>query len=218
MILPRMNLRCSAIAGAQSVSKERGFTLLELLVAMMLFAIVSLMAYSGLGQMVRVKSVNDAASTRLSELQMVWLFLHRDLAQLVVRPVRGGYGDVEPAMLGGAEDVAFTRGGLRSLPGLIRVGVQRVAYGIEDGVLYRRHWRVLDRDFDSQVIRSPMLPQVEQMSVRYLDGDHQWQTVWPSNSDDSFIALLPLAMEVTLTLQDRGAIRRLFELPERPYD
>ncbi|MGB0712399.1 MAG: PulJ/GspJ family protein, partial [Gammaproteobacteria bacterium] len=80
---------------------NEGFTLLELMVAIMLFAMVSLMAYSGLTGMITLKQGNDRVSERLAEIQLAWLLIRQDMQQALTRPVRGAYDESSPALSGG---------------------------------------------------------------------------------------------------------------------
>ncbi|MFP4682439.1 MAG: type II secretion system protein J, partial [Ectothiorhodospira sp.] len=82
--------------------RHRGFTLLELVVTLALFALVSLMAYGGLRSVLETRQLTDAAAHRLARLQMTVTLLGRDLEQLARRPVRDAYGDPVPPLRHGA--------------------------------------------------------------------------------------------------------------------
>ncbi len=193
----------------------RGFTLLELLVALAVFAILSVMAYQGLRTVGEVRQRVEGQAERLASLQLALGLLERDLEQAASRPVRDGYGDLRPAFEGsalGPEIMAFTRSGWRNPAGLPRSNLQRVAYRYRDGVLYRRHWRVLDQAQDSAPVERPLLEGVEALELRFLDHGLQWQGAWPADPE-RMRELLPRAVEITLDVQGIGEIRRLFRLP-----
>jgi general secretion pathway protein J len=67
---------------------------------------------------------------------------------------------------------------------------------------------VIDRAPDSEVERLPVLSDVARFEVRVLNADNQWQEIWPEA--DQPLTDLPSLIEVTLTLEDMGQIRRLF--------
>ena len=92
-----------------------GFTLLELLIALAIFGLLSVMSYSGLTSVLDQHARTDAAADRLGELQKIYLLMQRDFEQIVARPVRSEYGDQLAAVEGG-EVLQFTRGGWRQGP------------------------------------------------------------------------------------------------------
>lgn len=197
---------------------ERGFTLFELLVALAVFAVLSVMAYGGLRTVLDGREATDAAAERLAEVQTALLLLGRDLRQAVARPVRDEYGDVQPPLLAvhdGFPRLALTRGGQRNPLDPRRSALQRVAYDLEDDVLHRLYWQVLDRAQDSQPIRMRLLGEVEAVQLRFLDEAGSWHDAWPPfglGADGQSAGGLPLAAELSLDLTDWGRVTRLFAL------
>ncbi|HSC47386.1 MAG TPA: type II secretion system minor pseudopilin GspJ, partial [Gammaproteobacteria bacterium] len=125
----------------------RGFTLLELLVAIAIFAVLAVMAYGGLNSVIRQREQNDTAMLRLKQLQQAMAIMTRDFAQMAPRPVRDQLGGVHCALSAGPNNVPpieFTRGGWTNPLGVIRSTQQRVAYALEDGTLVRYTWPELD--------------------------------------------------------------------------
>jgi len=192
---------------------QDAFTLLELLIAMSIFSILSLMAYSGLQSIITTKAHTEAVSQRLVKLQQAFMFIGRDIEQATSRSVRDGFGDVQPAMLGGAfgrELLTLTRAGYSNPLQLKRSRLQRVAYRLEDDKLLRLSWRMLDQDFNQQPQSRELLEKVERVDIRYFDRAAQPQLQWPSGFGENDNILLPAAVEITLTLEDMGEVRRLF--------
>lgn len=203
--------------------KCRGFTLLEMLVAVAVFAVISVMAYAGLDTVLAAKAQTERHAQRLSELQMAMLMLERDIGQAVPRGIRDSYGDAQPPLLGGGDKqaaVEWTRAGWANPVGRVRSELQRVGYRVEDEQLVRDSWMVLDRAQDSEPYRAVLLEGVEALSVRFMDGQRQWQESWPSQSfavqgvQGGAAPELPLAIEVKLELADFGEIVRLFRVAE----
>jgi len=194
----------------------KGFTLLELLVALAVFAMVSLMAYSGLRTVLQGKQQTEERAGRIQQLQSAMLMLERDISQFVQRGIRDNYGDAQPAMSTadfGAILLEFTHAGWRNPTGIARSTLQRVGYGIEEESLLRFSWAVLDRAQDSEPYKVVLLDKVREMRLRYLDEDHEWHDQWPSAELGQVEAVpTPLALEVTLVLGDMGEIRRLLPL------
>jgi len=191
-----------------------GFTLLEMLVALAIFALIGVAAYSGLDQVLRTRAAVEAAAGRLQRVQLAMYFLEQDLAQAVGRPIRDEFGLEQPALLlgeGGGEAVLrLTRTGRDNPLERDRPALQRLAYDLRGEQLWRRHWQRLDRSGVSEPREALLLEAVVALTLRALDDEGQWQERWPPLDADP--AALPRALELRLELADWGEIRRLIPL------
>ncbi|MEZ5543274.1 MAG: type II secretion system minor pseudopilin GspJ [Pseudomonadota bacterium] len=198
------------------ITAGRGFTLLELLVALAIFSLLAVMAYGGLNSVLSQRAATAEAADQLGRLQKVYLLMERDLEQIVARPVRDEYGTELPPLVG-SETMQLTRGGWRNPLALARSTLQRVSYAFEDDQLVRYTWAVLDRAQDSQPVRQPLTDEITQLDIRYLDNDG-WKTSWAGASALTLpgvaAAVLPRAIEVTLEHKRFGKLVWLFRLPE----
>ena len=195
--------------------KHAGFTLLERLVAVSLFAIMSAMAYGTLNQVLDTQFRAGEHAERLAELQKAFSVISGDLQQAVARPVRDNYADGTAAMTGGsvgASVLEFSRAGWRNPAGWSRSHLQRVSYGLDDQRLVRRNWWVLDRSVDSEPVEAVLLADVDAVEVRFMDGKRQWQDFWPAARQDERLDLLPLAVEITVELKGWGRINRIYRV------
>jgi general secretion pathway protein J len=96
-----------------------------------------------------------------------------------------------------------------------RSDLQRVAYGVSDGTLQRLSWAVLDRVPGSEPRSLPLLDGVEALNWRFLDVSHEWIDTWPPAAGGGVSPeRLPLAIEMTLELEEWGTIRRLVRIPQ----
>jgi general secretion pathway protein J len=193
-----------------------GFTLLELLVAVAIFAVLSAMAYGGLRNVIDNSQQTEAAMQRLQQVQLAMLKISRDLTQLSPRNIRDEYGNTSNYIVtdqSGDVFIEFTRGGRRNPAEMLRSHLQRVAYKLEENTLSRLHWPHLDRTQEMQPYESVLLEEVESASVRFLDKDNEWHDEWPplnaTGQLDGNTAVLS-AIEFTVTLQDWGELVRLF--------
>jgi general secretion pathway protein J len=200
--------------------RARGFTLLELLVALSIFAMMAAMAYGGLSSVIRARTGVDASLERTQRLQQAVFRLQSDLEQAAARGVRDQFGDPRPALAAEpALGLSFTRHGWRNPLQEPRSHLQRVRYRLdEEGRLVRHHWRVLDRAQDSAPVETVLLEDVQRLEWRFLDGGREWRDRWPplaadAPAPDPWEAELPLVVEVRLTTEDRGEIRQLFAIP-----
>jgi len=199
----------------QLKDKNQGFTLLELLISMSIFSILSLMAYGGLESIITTKTHTEQISKRIVKLQQTFMFIGRDVEQAIGRSVRDGFGEVQPAMKGDSfarEILTLTRAGYRNPLQVTRSQMQRVAYRFEDNKLIRLSWKMLDQDFDQEPEARELLDKIEKIEIRYFDSAAQPQQQWPNGTGDNVDTMLPWAVELTLTLEDMGEIRRLFSV------
>jgi len=204
-------------AGCVESVKARGFTLIELLVALSIFAVLSVMAYSGLRAVLDAREQATGLAQQLARLQMAVTVIGRDVEQSVARPVRDRFGDPLPAMVQGGEQDAvleFTRVGRRNPMARPRSDLQRVAYTLKDEELYRVTWPVLDRAQNTESHESVLLEKVKNIELRFLDKQGNWNTFWPpSGIGANSFSELPKAVEVALELENWGKITRLLPVP-----
>ncbi len=201
--------------------RSRGFTLMELLVALAVFAIMATAAYSGLSNVLLTRAAVEQQNRRLATVQLAAFRLEQDIQQAAPRGVRDEYGDPQPALRGGGlldDALILTRAGWDNPLRQPRATLQRVAYRLREGRLWRLHWDVLDRGGPLAPRETLLLDQVREFRVRFLDQAGEWRSEWPlpiDNTDDrpSDPNAPPRAVEMTLTLEDWGAITRLFPLP-----
>ena len=197
------------------VRRSSGFTLIEVLVAMAIFGVMSMLAYMTLGQTLANAEMLTERIDRLQAVQRTMRFLSNDLVQAAPRPVRLELGDSMGSAvltsLSGEFALELTHGGWGNPAGLPRGTLQRSAYRLEDDELVRYHWNVLDRTFANEPVANILLDDVESLLFRYLAADGEWSEVWPPLQQPS-IRSRPRAVEIVLTLADEGEIRRLLEI------
>jgi general secretion pathway protein J len=195
--------------------RARGFTLLEILVAVAIFAVVGLMAYGGLQAVLGQQVIARDNADRFREIQFAVQQLGRDLHQLHPRPVRERLGDgYRSAVQADAREryeIEFTRGGWSNPLGQARAAVQRVAYEREEDRLYRLHWFVPDQTLSEEPVQRELLSGVREFRLRFYAAGG-WSDDWPAGPAEEDPAVLPTAIEFVLELEDLGEIRRLIEV------
>src|SRR6185295_10361470 len=110
-----------------------GFTLLELIVVLGIFAVLSVMAYGGLNSVLGVRAKVQQAMDRTAAMQKAYLRLRDDLQEVCDRDVRDGLGERTPSFQTNADGgVEFTRAGWRNPLLHPRPTMERIAYRIDD--------------------------------------------------------------------------------------
>lgn len=189
--------------------------MLELMVAMAIFAVISIMTFQGLSSILKNRDAMMQEGDRLASLQRVMIIMSRDFEQIVSRTLRDEYSGQQPALICKAREektVEFSRGGWRNPAALARSTIQRVSYRFVDQTIVRESWPVLDRAAATEPASQTILTGVADFRLRFLDKNDGWQTSWPpeENAVSSNQRMLPKAIEVTLDLEDWGIIHRLF--------
>jgi general secretion pathway protein J len=209
----------------RSFRARHGFTLVELLVALFIVAIMFALGYGALNQALRDREALTTRQQRLAAVQTTMRVISQDFGQLAIRPVRDRVGDAtEPTLRGGpraGELVALTRGGWANPAGIQRPALQRVSYALDDGKLVRAHWRVLDATLAGEPVRRELLDRVRLVQLRYMDEARQWREEWPPPETGgtlltdplAALSIRPIAVEVTLELEDWGRLVRIIEVP-----
>ena len=197
---------------------QKGFTLIELLIAISVFAVMSVMAYGGLSQIIDNSKHAERELERLQAVQRAVLTISRDFTQIINRGIRDEYGNPQP-FLDASNDldylVEFTRTGRRNPAKLKRSNLLRVAYQFEDEKLVRIFWPQLDRAQNMEPYESILLEGVEQVELRYLDNANEWHTEWPPLNPQQQAGGNPIqltAIEFKLELKDWGEINRLYRV------
>jgi general secretion pathway protein J len=194
-----------------------GFTLVELLVAMAVVAVIGVMALVGLNTVISQQAAARERAERWQAIQFAMRVIVQDLAQLQPRATRDELGEIyQPSLLASPNAqfaVEFSRGGWANPGGFARGTVLRVAYNWEEDKLVRLHWPVMDRTLATQPVRTELLDRVENVEIRFLDPGGQWQLEWPPlrmNGPQRLVAR-PRAVEFAVELEGFGRVWRTVE-------
>jgi general secretion pathway protein J len=198
--------------------RSRGFTLIEVLVALAIFGMLAAIAYGTLSMTLSNAEVLTERMQRLQSLQRTMRHLSEDFMQLAPRPVREDLGEnLGPALHTDVQSgfaVELTHGGWSNPAALPRGTLQRVAYRLEENELVRYHWTALDRTLSNEPVGRALLDEVESIVFRFLQENGDWTEEWPPENRPGILGLRqrPRAVEIVLTLTDTTEISRLLEI------
>ena len=205
--MPNLNKR--------SLQRAQGFTLIEILIAIAIFASLSLAAYQILQGVLRSDEISKAHDQNLKNLQRGMLLIERDFLQMVARKSRfhGVEEDKLKVLYVGkgvldseSQGIEFNRLGWTNPFNLLpRSTLLRVGYRLQNEQLQRVYFLYPDVAAEENEYEQVILDGVEDLTFRFWNNG--WVNSW---SDD---AALPSGIEITITSKRYGEIKRIFMLP-----
>jgi general secretion pathway protein J len=193
----------------------RGYTLIELLVALLILALLSLAGYRGLDAVLQTRERVAREAAKWQHLAGFFARMEQDVAQAIHRPARDQGGLAQPEWIGRSVVVAadeahltYTRAGDPDQGEAQRVP-RRMGYRLERDTLLLLRWPFPDQAPRAEPARYPLLHGVREFGLRHLDAQGNWLPQWPPGGQ---AGTLPMALEVSLTLVSGEKIVRVFAL------
>lgn len=223
-----------------SVSKNAGFTLLEVMIAISIFSFIGLASWQMLKSTSNTNQRLTEADAKIFRLQKAFSIISSDFAHLISRPIRDELGDPHGALTSLKLDelIGFTRMNGTFFAGDEKLLVQRISYALEetddsqsfsnglsnsdrDSVsLYRYLWPVLDLVEPVEPQKQLLLPNIGQVNFQFYDQNGEIHSDWPYEVDvDSSeyeielaraLAELPTGIHISIESEDFGTVDRLF--------
>ncbi len=210
------------------MTREGGFSLVEVLAAAAIFALVSALSVGLLMGALRTQAQSEAALADLASVQRVAALLRQDMGQIAFRPVRGPDGvpdaRVFAADINGAELVRASTGGAREILVLTRSGwsnpgrvqprssLQRVAWQVEADRLYRAAWAYPDAAAGTAPRRQLLIDGVDEIELQLL-RDGVWVDVARVTAGAEGAATLPDAVRLRYQTAGLGWIEHVVLTP-----
>lgn len=188
------------------VHSHKGYTLIEMMIAMFIFGIIALIVVGTLRNVFTVREAVAHKTQALTQLQRAAIIMTRDFEGAIRRPIRTSVGRIEYTFFADKASngrVVFTRSGFRN-PDFAakRSQLQRVGYEWKGDTLSRLYWAHLDPKTALQPKRSPLLSGVTGVHWAFYDRELQSHEIWPPTGTAAND--IPKLIELTLTLKDKG--------------
>ncbi|MDB4327062.1 type II secretion system minor pseudopilin GspJ [bacterium] len=200
-------------------SHRRGFTLIEILVAMAIFTLIGLASTGVLNSVINSDQLSSERFAKLEELQRAMLTIERDILQIVPRALRVN-GEPVSVVISGGEDIlnsdadglGFVRAGWHNPQMLLpRSTLQAVSYRIQEKQLQRLYGNYVDNVIGYEPKIKILLSDIEDFRVSFLTEVEQLEE--PEKWQESYSnANIPIAISITLVSKTFGEIRREFIL------
>jgi general secretion pathway protein J len=188
-------------------SNQTGFTLIEVMVALFIFALLASAALALLTVSVDSENVAREKSDQQAMLRRFSTILRQDLAHSLARPSRDDRGNFKSAFY--AQDdviMGFVRGGIQRLDELGGYDVRRIEYRYADGVLRRFVYSHVDGSNAGQ--ETVLFDNIEQISMRYRLETGLWQDEWR----DQRLTAQPIAIEMVIERSAEPPLRLVMAL------
>lgn len=188
--------------------RQQGFTLIEMMLAIAIFALLSLMAAQILRSILQTNQLIQDKTHEMAQIQLALALVERDISQAMVRPAaeqsRPNLADFI-VVKGAADEIELVHRHWAN-PGamLARSSLERVKYRLRAGQLERLSFPTPDAPL-SQARIVPILHGVERFQLRFAQAG-RWQEGWYASS------VLPQAIEVSVELPKYGSLRRIILL------
>ncbi len=203
-------------------NRQQAFTLIEVLVAIAIFAILALISYRTLSSVLDTRERLQKSSAVLRDQALFFARLENDLNAMLPRASRNGDGLMESALVVEAPSnvndpvIRFSRAGFAANTGA-EAAPQRIGYRLNNNQIELLIWDGIDQAPRATPTAHVALKNIQNFQWRVLvrapNKETSWRLGWqPTNTNE--IDLLPTALEVTLTPNNGASIVRLFTLRE----
>lgn len=187
------------------MKKRSGFTLVELLVAIAIFAVLSALGWKVFDYLIKIKERNTQHEQRLGQLQEAYQQVLRDTVQIV--PITANVaGQVQPAVMLQNGQLTFSKTGvtdplMQGIPPEERV---EYIYKADEKKLYRYKYKNLNQTGNDQPETSVLLDSVDQFQIMLLNPNEmaQWPEVTLSENDVTQAKILPRGLKINLTVNE----------------
>lgn len=202
------------------MKKLHGFTLLEILIALTIFAILATITSSSLYYAFNTRTLVNKQANRLNELQLAISIIQQDTLQIVDRAIRGNAMHEVPILIGQTDYMEFTRDGITNPRSIEkRSTLKRVGLACLNHTLVHRTWARLDSTERTHYKDRVLIKNIDKCTFSYVNRNLQSLPEWREQTDgaEQQAELFPKAVQIKLSLRDWGPINLLFIIPQALY-
>ena len=202
------------------MNKTYGFTLIEVMVALAVFAILSAITSQALYHAFDTRARINEQANQLNAVQLAMVLIRRDTEQVIERSIRGNEMHLFPPFIGQPRYLEFSRGGFVNPTSVERHStLTRIAFICTGKKLVRRSWDNVDTPNRKLYHDKILLNNLEKCSFAYLSNARQILSEWREYAvqQDQKKETLPLAIQLSLTIHQWGNMNLLFDIPTALY-
>ncbi len=197
------------------LGKTAGFTLLEVLLALMIFSSLSMAANQVFSNVLRSDAQMKDVGAALKELQKTIIVLDSDFRQILARQYRNSGNNADEKLIeieenlldSEAQGIRFVRGGWINPQQLFpRSEIVKVGYRIRDEKLERIRWLYPDDSPSMEPAEMTVMEGIEDIEFEVLKGS-SWTKEWNSALE------MPKGLRVRLETKHYGTLTRVYLLP-----
>jgi general secretion pathway protein J len=192
------------------MKQSAGFSLVELLIALAILAILIGVTFQSVQLLIESDRNMKEQQLALQNMQRAFMYIERDLRQIVPRPVNDGFAQQAAITQADNALIEFTKGGNPDLgwqlrkTGQMRSSLQRVLYKLDGKNLIRSTWSLVDHPSQDKPVSEALMTQVRSFKIEFKQaGSEDWNAE-PNSAD------LPQAIAINLEHEVFGQIRRIF--------
>jgi general secretion pathway protein J len=204
------------------MKKFSAFTLIEVIIALAIFALISMITAQALRQILHTEDAIAKKTKILHELELTQAYLNHDTRNFIISAVTGNEMQIFASFIGKPYYMEFTRTGVDN-PGNKNQNskLRRIAYLCKNHNLVRRAWPILNVDLRKNFRDLILLSDLKTCRFKYLTSKKELLTAWHrsnitnhknnknSNADDT-----PIALQIILSLPQFGDIEPIFMFPQ----
>lgn len=193
--------------------RQAGFTLLEIIIALMIFALVATMATIGLRTVIRNQSKLNQATDTIAKLQLGITILQQDITQIIQRAATDAQGSQLSSIQSNGNKLSFTTANNPNpFNSAARGQLMRVSYQLSGNTLTRTIWPNVDAPPNSKPIVQILFKHISNLTWHFIDDQKHVLSYWQSNDDPNVINLPPRAVIMDFDLKGAGHLQRIFIL------
>jgi len=201
-------------------SRLQGYTLIEVIVALALFAVVTTISATVIKQAFDIRAHLVETTDRINAVTLAVSLLQRDSAHIINRAIRSTDKQLFPPFVGTPRYMEFTRNGVVNPNAMNkRSTLKRVALLCENQQLIRRTWLTLDGPTHKDYVDRILLDKLSECVFSYLTHNLEQLTEWRpyALSQNQRKESLPSGIILNIDVKKLGSAHLLFVIPEALY-